>query len=50
MMGLGFWAGLFPGAALALFAIYLLAAEVAPGSLPGPSRRDGRRARSRWYS
>jgi Gpi18-like mannosyltransferase/predicted membrane-bound dolichyl-phosphate-mannose-protein mannosyltransferase len=35
MMGLGFWVGLFPGAAIALFAIYLLAAEVAPGGLPG---------------
>jgi dolichyl-phosphate-mannose--protein O-mannosyl transferase len=34
MMGLGFWAGLFPGAALALFALYLVAAEVAPGILP----------------
>ncbi|HVA41316.1 MAG TPA: phospholipid carrier-dependent glycosyltransferase, partial [Candidatus Binataceae bacterium] len=34
MLGLGFWAGLFPGAALALFALYLFAAEVVPGSLP----------------
>jgi dolichyl-phosphate-mannose--protein O-mannosyl transferase len=34
MMGLGFWLGLFPGAALALLAIYLLAVEIAPDSLP----------------
>jgi dolichyl-phosphate-mannose-protein mannosyltransferase len=34
LLGLGFWAGLFPGAALALFALYLVAIEIAPGSIP----------------
>ncbi len=34
LLGLGFWAGLLPSAALALLAIYLLATEIAPGSLP----------------
>ncbi len=34
MLGLGFWAGLFPSAALALFALYLLAVEMVPTILP----------------
>ena len=41
MMGLGFWVGLFPGAAIALFAIYLLAAEVALAAFPVLSRAMG---------
>ncbi len=34
LLGFGFWAGLFPGAALALFALYLVAIEIVPGSPP----------------
>jgi Gpi18-like mannosyltransferase/predicted membrane-bound dolichyl-phosphate-mannose-protein mannosyltransferase len=34
LLGFGFWAGLFPGTALALFALYLVAIEIVPGSLP----------------
>ena len=34
LLGLGFWAGLFPGAALALLALYLVAIEIAPDSVP----------------
>jgi len=34
MMGLGFWLGLFPGAAIGLLAIYLLAVEIGPDALP----------------
>jgi dolichyl-phosphate-mannose--protein O-mannosyl transferase len=30
---LGFWAGLFPAASIALFALYLIAAEIAPDSV-----------------
>jgi predicted membrane-bound dolichyl-phosphate-mannose-protein mannosyltransferase/Gpi18-like mannosyltransferase len=33
ILGLGFWPGLLPAAAMALLAIYLVAAEVVPGSL-----------------
>ncbi len=34
MLGLGFWAGLFPSTALALLAIYMIAAELAPEAVP----------------
>jgi predicted membrane-bound dolichyl-phosphate-mannose-protein mannosyltransferase/Gpi18-like mannosyltransferase len=34
ILGLGFWAGLFPSAALALLAIYLIAAEIVPEVVP----------------
>lgn len=34
VLGLGFWAGLFPGVALALFALYLVAAEIVPDIFP----------------
>jgi dolichyl-phosphate-mannose--protein O-mannosyl transferase/Gpi18-like mannosyltransferase len=34
MLGLGLRAGLFPAAVLALFALYLLAVEMGPGSIP----------------
>jgi dolichyl-phosphate-mannose-protein mannosyltransferase len=30
ILGLGFWTGLFPGAAIGLFALFLIAAEIAP--------------------
>jgi dolichyl-phosphate-mannose--protein O-mannosyl transferase len=33
ILGLGFWAGLFPAASIALFALYLIAAEIAPDSV-----------------
>ncbi|MGH7913756.1 MAG: phospholipid carrier-dependent glycosyltransferase [Candidatus Binataceae bacterium] len=33
LLGLGFWAGLLPAAAMALFAIYLVVAEAVPGSV-----------------
>ena len=35
LLGLGFWAGLFPAAALTLFALYLVAAEMVSGRVPG---------------
>jgi Gpi18-like mannosyltransferase/predicted membrane-bound dolichyl-phosphate-mannose-protein mannosyltransferase len=34
MLGLGFWAGLFPSVALALLAIYMIAAEIVPEAVP----------------
>jgi dolichyl-phosphate-mannose--protein O-mannosyl transferase len=34
MLGLGFWAGLFPGAAMLLLALYLVAVEMVPDALP----------------
>ncbi len=34
LLGFGFWGGLFPGAVLALFALYLVLAEILPGSVP----------------
>jgi dolichyl-phosphate-mannose--protein O-mannosyl transferase len=33
-LGLGFWAGLFPSTALALLAIYMIAAEIVPEAVP----------------
>ena len=34
VLGLGFWAGLFPSAALTLLAIYMIAAEIVPEVVP----------------